>query len=280
MEGPVIHRSDRYELCIARGYIDPDERIARYASVGEWLTHQWERKSGERVEGVVYDLLADTNIALCAFDDNTDTGKVPDWQENYEPGLISPRGEMGAFFHTNPSVPRTATYQMQARLKLLTAQHMGRVVDSWNLLVLAMHDYKAASIVEGVSVEERVASRIHESIALADLYADILTLDPTEYFPPFFHNWLETEIIAGNLVDSLMDYREDLLDGHQPMSFSERMIFAIAGVSSVIKYLRQPMTTGTEVSFFSQKFLKHYLLPKIGGTIASASSRLSRSIGT
>ena len=71
-------RPDRHQLCAERGvspYKPGYEKLATYASIGEWLLPQFERKTGLVVSTLGHSVMADINLLGAHFDNSTDTGE-------------------------------------------------------------------------------------------------------------------------------------------------------------------------------------------------------------
>lgn len=152
---------DRHILCEARG-IDPSrpdyERLSRYASVGEWLIPQFERNTRLEVTVLGCNLMADFNLLGAIFDDQTDTGEVPDWQKTYSPVLLEPKdgvvslsalhnGQLGHFAEDDLS--KAPEWQQE------------RICTTWNKLIESMFNHKQA-VMRGDHISRIIGSRVIE----------------------------------------------------------------------------------------------------------------------
>lgn len=270
-----IIRPDSHQLCTERG-IHPSEpgyeRLVRYASVGEWLVPQFERKTSIVVPALNYSLMADLNLMGAIFDDTTDTGRDPNWHETYDPALFINHDSSMSL--TSPNIGNASLVATtQADLNMSPLEYRDNISSAWNQLVVAMFEHKQAVMLGGSS-SDIIGTRVVEAVSLSDLYAAILLEDPSSPLYSLFSSWLSIELASGNLMDTLMDQKEDKLNGHKPLGFRGNMAFLLVTVTCAVDLLKHPMTDSEDISYMVRKFAKHYLKPNL---ISYASSLRSRS---
>ena len=267
-------RPDRHQLCAERG-VSPYEpgykKLATYASIGEWLLPQFQRKTGFPVSTLGYSVMADINILGAYFDNSTDTNQYPDWHRTYEQAI---------FPDTTPSklvVPKIGPPDLTSKthedLSALPEENLERISGSWNQLVLSMFDHKCA-VMGGSSISGIVATRVAEAVSLADLYTSIMVEDLDDYLYASFYDWLSVQIAAGNLIDTLVDQKEDRSNGHVALGVRDNVVLSGVAATYTLQYFNHPMTEREDIVFMVKKFGKHFLLPLLK---ASSSSRRVRS---
>lgn len=83
---------------------------------------------------------------------------------------------------------------------------------------------------------------------------------------------MSKEIVAGNLLDMLMDQKEDRLNGHKALGIVDKLRLGYSTLDASLDFIKDPMTDMEDVLYMIRKLLKHYIFKPI---ITSASSQLS-----
>lgn len=283
-------RPDRYQLAEAAGFGQDDlnyGRLVAHASIPTWVCPQFEKKTGRVVPDVQFKLLADIGMIGALMDDGTDTGGVPSYQEDYESAFLPddlaiPSNQKWL------TIPPQLQSSFQAHASELSRGHQRIVSFAWNSILDAMYDHKLAAV-EGRGLPAVIVTRIGEAVALADLFCATMDEEfrPQSSFQPEdlrqFSDWLSLQLSAGNVIDSVVDYEEDLTKGHVPLSASERRLLKLTATTLSINYLRHPLTDWQDVRFMSKGFREIYLgqvIKNMGKATTYLASRLAHPTGT
>lgn len=255
------------QYCEERGIVNPDTRILSYGTVADWLVNQYEGKAQDTlVRDDLRGLIADFTIAGAFFDKRVDSVDLTQVEEVFEAALFTEDPKSSNLF-SSIYVPDLAVDGFNRRMAGLDQDDVQSILTQANLIIVAMRDHYYASRTPD-NVAERLVTRAHEAIALAGLYSTILSVGTDDFFRPYFTEWLELQLISGNLWDSLFDHQMDVEDGQAPLTLQEKLIWLKTTLNVSGRFVAHPMTTKKDVSLMLNKLSTRYCLPLIKKTLS------------
>ncbi len=243
-------KADKYVLCEQRGISPADPlypKVVQYAGVTGWLSSQFEEKTHTPVSPEGHALLADTLIIGPYIDHETERGGMPFWTETFEP-LTFKNIPKSSVVHPNPfwkSIPNRLIQSLAGNINNLPEQRQEQLNFSWDAMLVSMFGHQEA-VLGDVDVSEIIGARVLEAVSMSELFCSILFEDYRDYHFPFFRDWLALQFSAGNLIDSVFDYRQDIVSGHRELSLAEKCMYISSTLSLCAKYLKDPMTSRSD----------------------------------
>jgi len=245
------------ETELSRRGIGPSDanytKIIQYAGASNFLKAQCEAKTVVSVTDTTFSLLLSTLVSAVYIDHATEADKDrPHW-DTFRPILFDGLplfGTDGTGFWS--TLPNDLVEVLCDDIESIGGEQRERLRFCWDAMLHSMYEQRSA-VTLGANISD-IGTRVLEAVCMADLLCSILIEDEKEYCVPFFVDWLSLQMSAGNLMDAVMDYKEDLKSGHRKLSLVERSTYLVTALGMSFKYLTHPMTTKADRASMLKKF--------------------------
>lgn len=237
------------EACVKRGISleDPTLRkVARYIEAGNVLIDEFEDRTSLIVNSNSRALMSDLNLIGCLLNEELDSGGALDKNDL----TIGSGGFASGFNFLDFGISLKAALSYRFHAGNVNDQVQPELAHRWNTLILTMFEHRNVAV-NGSGASRYVNTRTAEARALAAVYSGVICsglsdfeyrLDPSGRRVDWYQVWLGKMLEAGNVSDSLIDYREDLKLGHQPLGVFGWSYLALSAAKLCTRFVLDPDT--------------------------------------